>query len=197
MNKRSFLATGMATALLAPRAFAAARDKAPTGRGPTLLTITGDIARANRGPLDPALDQLMAKQKLSFERAHAFDFAELVALPKQNIKPTLEYDRKPHLLSGPLLTDVLQAAGAELGPRSSLLLRAIDGYGVTLDAADARRMRFIVATHLDEAPMPLGGLGPLWAIYDADRDAEMKSRPLEQRFGLCPWALYHINMQAG
>lgn len=196
MNKRGFLATGIAT-LLSSRALAAPPTKASARRGPALLTLTGDLARSNRGPLDPALDQLMAKQKLAFERAYTFDFAELSALPRTNIKPTLEYDRKEHLLSGPLLTEVLQAAGADLGERSSLLLRAIDGYGVTLDAADARRMRFIVATHLDGAPMPLGGLGPLWAIYDADRDPEMKSRPLEQRFGLCPWALYHINVQAG
>jgi len=197
MNKRGFLGTGIATALLSARTHAAPRSKPSTARGPTLLTVTGDITRGNRGPLDPALDQLMAKQKLSFERAHAFDFAELTALPKTTIRPTLEYDGKQHQLTGPLLTDVLQAAGADLGARTSLLLRAIDGYGVTLDGADASRMRFIVATHLDEAPMPLGGLGPLWAIFDADRDPEMKSRPLEQRFGLCPWALYHINVQTG
>jgi hypothetical protein len=196
MNKRSFLATGVA-ALLTRNAFSAPPPKSGAGRGPALLTVTGAISRSNRGPLDPALDQLMSKQKLSFDRAYTFDFAELTALPKTSIKPTLEYDGKPHLLSGPLLADVLQAAGADLGARSSLLLRAIDGYGVTVDGADARRMRFIVATHLDGAPMPLGGLGPLWAVFDADRDPEMRSKPLEQRFGLCPWALYHINVQAG
>ncbi len=32
--------------------------------------------------------------------------------------------------------------------------------------------------------MPLGGLGPLWAMIDAERFSE------------CPWALYHIEVQA-
>jgi hypothetical protein len=194
MKKRSFLGSGIA--LLSSGALAAPQTKAAAKRGPALLTVTGAISRSNRGALDPALDQLMAKQKVSFEQAYAFDFAALDALPKTSIKPTLEYDGKPHLLAGPLLSDVLQAAGADPGPRTSLLLRAIDGYGVTLELADARRMRFIIATHLDGAPMPLGGLGPLWAVYDADRDPEMASRPLQQRFGLCPWALYHINVSA-
>jgi hypothetical protein len=59
-----------------------------------------------------------------------------------------------------------------------------------------RKYRFIVATHLDGQPMPLGGLGPLWAVYDADRFADMAGKPLNPRFALCPWALYHIEVQA-
>ena len=41
-----------------------------------------------------------------------------------------------------------------------------------------------------------GGLGPLWAIYDADRFPDMAAQPVDQRFALCPWALYHIDVQA-
>ncbi|MGC8068890.1 hypothetical protein, partial [Salmonella enterica] len=68
-----------------------------------MLTVTGDISKANRGPLDPALDQMMAKQKLAFDRAHTFDFAALAALPSVEIHPTLEYDGRRHSLRGPLL----------------------------------------------------------------------------------------------
>ena len=62
--------------------------------------------------------------------------------------------------------------------------------------AQARAQRFIVATHLDGKPMALGGLGPLWAVYDADRFADMAARPVAERFGACPWALYHIEVAA-
>jgi hypothetical protein len=44
--------------------------------------------------------------------------------------------------------------------------------------------------------MALGGLGPLWGIYDADRFPDMAAKPVDQRFALCPWALYHIDVQA-
>ena len=60
-----------------------------------------------------------------------------------------------------------------------------------------RKYRFIVATHLDGKPMPLGGLGPLWAIFDADRFPDMAARKVTERFALCPWALYHIDLSKG
>ena len=111
------------------------------------------------------------------------------------ISPTLEYDRQPHRLSGPLLVDVLQLAGVDDGAK--LAMRAIDGYAPVSSLADVRKYRFIVATHLDGAPMPLGGLGPLWAVFDADRFPDMAAKPVDQRFAQCPWGLYHIDVQAG
>ena len=191
MKKRHFLAGGAAAAAL-PLLTSAA--DAPAGKGPTLLTVTGTITKTNRGPLDPVLDQMMAKQKLAFDKAHAFDFAALAALPARTIQPTLEYDKKKHTLAGPLVADVLRAAGAP--EQGKLAMRAVDGYAPTLTIADARKYGFIVATHLDGAPMPLGGLGPLWALYEADRFPEMAAKPLDQRFAQCPWGLYHIEVQA-
>lgn len=193
MKKRRFL--GAVAAAGALPSLGAAAPK-PAERGPALLTVTGAIAKPNRGRFDRVADQMMHRQRLSFDKAYTFDFAALAALPAQTIKPTLEYDGRPHTLSGPLLLDVLQAAGALLGDNSNLVLRAVDGYAVAVTAARARAQRFIVATHLDGAPMALGGLGPLWAIYDADRVPEMASRPVGERFSTCPWALYHIDVQA-
>lgn len=194
MKKRHFLAAAGAAACAAPTLAA----PGPRGEGgPGLLTVTGAIGRGNRGPLDPALDQMMARQKIGFERAQVFDFRALRRLPAVTIRPTLEYDAKPHTLQGPLLTEVLQAAGVKMGEPLQLLLRAIDGYTVKLSLAQARQQRFIIATHLDGRPMPLGGLGPLWAVFDADRDAAMAAKPLPERFAACPWGLYHIEVQAG
>jgi len=197
--KRNFLtasATATATAMaLAPVTVLA--QQVPKGaRGPTLLTVTGAVGKGNRGGLDPVLDQMMAKQKIIFAKAHAFDFPALAALPAVTIKPTLEYDSKPHTLRGPLLADVIAATGAPAGA-ARVLLRAVDGYNITLALADARKYRFIVATHLDGAPMPLGGLGPLWAVYDADRFADMAAKPVTERFAQCPWGLYHAEVLAG
>jgi hypothetical protein len=72
----------------------------------------------------------------------------------------------------------------------------VDGYAATVAVAQARAQRYIVATHLDGAAMALGGLGPLWAIYDADKVPDMAGKPLPERFGSCPWALYHIEVAA-
>lgn len=199
MSKRRFLGaaaiTGATAGLASLRAMAQHGPR--TQSGPTLLTISGLIGAGNRGPLDPKLDQMMAKQKMSFSKAHAFDFAALLALPAVSIQPTLEYDGKPHALKGPLLMDVVKATGAQVTDKTGLLVRAVDGYAVLLPAAEASRRRFILATHLDGRPLSLGGLGPLWTVYDADRFPDMAAKPLKERFALCPWAVFHIDIQQG
>jgi hypothetical protein len=190
MNKRQFLGAAAAAGALPLAGRAASLPD-----GPALLTVTGNIARANRGPFDPVLDQMMHKHGVSFRKAWVFDEAALRALPAQTISPTLEYDGKTHTLRGPLLLDVLARAGAKLDDKTVLVLRAVDGYNVELPLAQARARRFIAATHVDGKPMPLGGLGPLWAVYDADRVPEAAAQPLTQRFAACPWALYHIEVK--
>lgn len=193
MHKREFLAAAGTAALTTT----ATPVLAASGQsGPALLTISGAIGRGNRGPLDKALDQMMVKQQIAFDRAHSFDYRALTALPAVSIRPTLEYDAKVHTLRGPLLGQVIEATGARMDNTLKLALRAIDGYTVNLTLAQARRYRFIVATHLDGRPMPLGGLGPLWAVFDADRHPDVMARPLAERYAQCPWGLYHIEVLA-
>ena len=195
MDKRQFLAIA-ATGVAALPSLARAKEGVKSA-GPALLTVTGAIGRANRGPLDPAFDQMMHQQKLHFDKGYTFDFEALRTLESFSIEPTLEYDNRPHHLRGPSLVDVINTTAALHADATRLLLRAVDGYAVTISLADARKYRFILATHLDGRPMPLGGLGPLWAVYDADRFPEMRTKPVNARFALCPWALYHIDVQAG
>ena len=192
MKKRTFLsATAMAGLLPAVPVLAAT---APA-RGPVLLTVSGAITRATRGALDPALDQMMAKHGIQFDKALTLDAQALYQLPKVQIKPTLEYDAKVHTLSGPLLTTVLAAAGVPANGAFTVGIRAVDGYNVSLGLAELARMRMLVATHLDGRPLALGGLGPLWAVFDADSVTPFKDLPLKERFAQCPWGLYHLDVQ--
>jgi len=192
MKKRDFLNRAALIGLL-PTATAQAADGA--ARGPVLLTVSGSMTHANRGPLDPALDQMLSKHGVKFEKALELDAAALDRMPKVTIKPTLEYDARVHALSGPLVTTVLESAGVALGGGLSVGLRAVDGYNVVLSLADLRNYRMIVATHMDGRPLALGGLGPQWAVYDADRLPGFKDKPLKERFALCPWGLYHIEVK--
>ncbi len=196
MNKRRqfFLGAAALGAVNLPSA-ALAQNAPKAQKGPTLLTVSGLIGAGNRGALDPLLDRMMAKQKIKFDKAQAFDFAALAALPAVTIKPTLEYDSKPHTLKGPLLADVLKAGGVKMTDKTTVFLRAVDGYAAQVTAAEIAKYRFIVATHMDGQPLSLGGLGPLWAVYDADRFPDMAAKPLPARFAWCPWATYHIEVK--
>lgn len=194
MDKRHFLGTAALAGLLpAGRALAAG----PTPRGPGLLTLSGAIAKANRGPVDPALDLLMVRHGVTFDKAYVFDAEALRRLPALRIKPTLEYDAKVHSLAGPSLTSVLEAVGVPPSGNAMITLRAVDGYAVAVSMADARSYRMIVATEIDGAPLALGGLGPQWALYEADTVAAFKDKPLKERFALCPWGLYSIDVGRG
>lgn len=193
MDKRRFLSLGAGAGLLGAVSRLHAAPIAP--RGPTLLTVSGGAGKANRGAVDAALDQLMARHKVQFASARAFDAAMLALLPAVTIRPTLEYDEKVHALRGPLLTTLLAAAGAPAD--ATVRLRAIDGYAVDVPGAKLREYRMIVATRIDGRPLPLGGLGPQWAVYDADRLADFKDKPVKERFALCPWGLYHVEVLAG
>lgn len=193
MNKRRFL-TAAAAATALPALSAHAETKA--SRGPGILTISGAIGKTNRGPLDPLLDPLMVKQGVKFDKAMVLDATALLKLPAVKIKPSISYDEKPHELAGPLVSSVIELAGVKPEAEVSLGLKAVDGYTVVLLLKDLRRMKMIVATHMDGQPLALGGFGPLWAIYEADKAPDQQDKPLKERFGLCPWALYHIDVRA-
>jgi hypothetical protein len=192
MKKRDFLAR---SALLGLLPAAQANAASSHFSGPVLLTLSGAITRSNRGPLDPALDQMMAKHGIAFDKAMVFDASQLYRLPAVTIKPTLEYDARVHALSGPLVSTVLESAGVSMASALSIGLRAVDGYNVALSLADVQRYRMVLATHMDGKPLALGGLGPLWAVYEADTLAAFKDKPLKERFALCPWGLYHIEVK--
>jgi hypothetical protein len=193
MDKRSFLAAAALGGLALTQQARAAGGAATS---PVLLTVSGAIGKGNRGPVDPLLDQMMVKQKVAFTKAQTFDFGQLAGMARTTVKPTLEYDNKRHTLAGPLLADVLKAAGVKADAPVRLAMRAVDGYSPVIALAEAQRLGFIVATHLDGKPLALGGLGPLWAVYEPDRFPDIAAKPVSDRFALCPWGLYHIDVQA-
>lgn len=193
MDKRRFLQAASAASLLPAAAVTLAAS--PTrASAPTLLTVSGAVRQSNRPPLNKALDQMMSKHGVAFEKARTFGFAEIAALPAVDIRPTLEYDGLQHTLRGPTVARVLEAAGAVATDSTTIGLRAVDGYNAELTLGELKRLGFIVATHIDGQPMPLGGLGPLWAVYEPDRFADLARLSLPERFAKCPWGVYSIHV---
>ena len=98
-GRRQFLSATALVAVSAPT-LSNAQHAPKTARGRIFLTVSGLIGAGNRGPIDAALDPMMAMQKIKFDKAHAFDFGALLALPADTIRPTLEYDNQVHTLNG-------------------------------------------------------------------------------------------------
>ena len=63
-----------------------AGDAAQPPRDMVVLTVSGLIGKTNRGPLDQKRDSLLARQKIDFAKAFAFDRAMLLALEQGTVR---------------------------------------------------------------------------------------------------------------
>lgn len=139
-----------ALALLAAPAFAL---EAPTAK--IVLTISGAIEQRNQG--DTAV----------------FDMTMLAALPQHSFTTMTPWYPQPRKFTGPLLRDVLAAAGAKAGATIEAL--AINDYKVTIPFEDTRRYPVLLARLMDDQPMPLRDKGPLFIVYPFDSDETLRS----------------------
>ncbi|URI06891.1 molybdopterin-dependent oxidoreductase [Aquincola tertiaricarbonis] len=117
-----------------------------------------------------------------------FDMAALEALPQQTFRTSTPWYPKPVSFTGPLLRDVLAAAGAR---GQTLRAVALNDYKVELPIADAARFNVIVARLLDGKPMPVRERGPLFIVYPFDTSVELKS---EKYYSRSAWQLRRIEV---
>jgi hypothetical protein len=122
--------------------------------GPVVLTLTGRVRNANDG-----------------DRAQ-FDMAMLESLPQTSFVTRTPWYARARRFSGPLLRDVLAAAGAQ---GSVLRLSALNDYRVDMPFEDTQRHDVILARLLDDRPMAVRDKGPLLVIYPFDAYPELRS----------------------
>lgn len=108
----------------------------------------------------------------SKQRTVHFDRAALEALPQRTFRTNSPWTKQPRAYTGPLLRDVLAAAGAQ---GTQLHALALNEYQVEIPFDDARRFDVIVAHRIDGKPIPVRKLGPLFVIYPFDETAELRS----------------------
>lgn len=149
-GRRHFFIAAAAT-LLGWAGAARALD-APTG--PVVLTITGRVGLPNAG--DKAV----------------FDMPMLERLPQHSFTTATPWYSKPRKFTGPLLRDVLAAAGAR---GTMLRATALNDYRVDVPFDDVQRHGVLLARLLDDKPMSVRDKGPLFIIYPFDTVAELRN----------------------
>lgn len=164
-SRRATLAVLLAL-LAAPPAWALDPPK-----GKVLLSITGQLTLPN------------AAGRADFDRAM------LDALPQHSFTTNTPWFKGPRKFSGPLLRDVLAAAGAQ---GSSLRAVALNDYKVEIPADDAQRYKVLLATRLDDKPMPVREKGPLFIIYPYDDSADLRS---ERYYSRSAWQLRKLEVR--
>jgi hypothetical protein len=163
MRRRILLAAPLAGLL--PHAAAL---EAPTGA--VVLTVRGAQARAGR---DGQAD---------------FDMAMLERLRLRSITTETPWHSGTRTFKGPLLRDVLAAAGAQ-GKTARLV--ALNDYHVDLPLEDVQRYDVILACQLDGKPMSVREKGPLFVMYPFDTQPQLRNAVY---FSRCVWQLRSIEL---
>jgi hypothetical protein len=126
----------------------------PSPVGPVVLTLSGRLRLPNDG------------------NNSSFDMPMLAALPQHGFATRTPWFAQPRRFAGPLLRDVLTAAGAQ---GQLLRLRALNDYQVDMPFDDCQRHDVLLARLLDEKPISVRDKGPLMVLYPFDARPELKS----------------------
>jgi hypothetical protein len=157
---------------------------AHVGGAAALLSLTQRSAWALAAPVNKVV--LTVSGKVSKRNAGAtatFDMDMLAALPQQTFRTSTPWFQVPREFTGPLLRDVLAAAGAT---GSTLKATALNDYVTEIPASDATTYPVIVARLLDGKPMPVREKGPLWIVYPYDSAVELRG---ERYYNRSAWQL--------
>jgi hypothetical protein len=147
-------------------------------------------AQALDAPTDPIVLTLSGLLRNTNDGALAnFDMPMLEHLPQTSFTTKTPWYAQPRRFTGPLLRDVLRAAGAH---GSVLRARALNDYRVDIPFEDAQRFDLIVARLLDGAPMPVRDKGPLFAVYPFDAQPELRNAIFYSRSA---WQLRSIEVR--
>lgn len=165
MKRRSLLPL-MAWPLAAPKLAHALA--APSG--PVLLLVTGRLRHSNR------------------HDGAAFDMAMLAQLPQARLRTRTPWYPEPREFTGPLLRDVLAAAGAH---GQALRARALNDYQVSIPMDDVLQHDVVLARLLDGAPLAVRDKGPLLIMYPFDQKPALRSTLYYTR---CAWQLQAIEV---
>jgi hypothetical protein len=163
--RRPLLALPLLMAVLPSRGLAA-------GAEATVLTVRGTL------PAAPALESRVD-----------FDLAALRKLRQQRLLTTTPWYSGASEFAGPLLREVLAAAGMDAAPEGTARCTALNDYRVEIPLDDALRYDVLVAHQLNGKPMSVRDKGPLFIIYPFSSQPQLRTTIYYNR---CIWQLRTI-----
>ena len=151
------------------------------GDGPVLVTVF-----TPEGDEDVRREGLFANYGVGVEqRAHRLDAAALSGFVAYDINADFPVGSPTRVFSGPRLSDLLAAPGAG---GSGVRLTAFDGYQVEISHEMIARHEPILATHVDEEALTVGGLGPVMLVWPRQSDDRLE----DMNDDLWPWGVFAI-----
>jgi hypothetical protein len=140
-------------------------------KGKVVLTVSGAVSQPNVG------------------KDAVFTMEALTKLPQVSFTTKTPWYDQPVKFTGPLLKDVLAAAGAK-GEKISLW--ALNDYHIEMPSADVRAYPVVIARLMNDKPMSVREKGPLFVVYPYDTHSELNT---ELYFTRSIWQLSKIIIQ--
>jgi hypothetical protein len=128
---------------------------------------------------------------LTVGQSAAFDMATLARMKQRTIRTATPWYDKPRDFTGPLLREVLGAAGVPPQARGMARFVALNDYRVEIPLEDAFEHDVIVARLLDGQPMSVRQKGPLFVMYPFDEKPGLRTTV---NFSRCIWQLKSIQL---
>ena len=153
-----------------------------------ILTVSGEVGNPTRTGSDEAIDKFFDYNNLSFEKAAQFDFFGLATLNQQTITTDFPMGGDTVTFEGPLLSDVLNAAGAA---GDTVTLTALDGYAIEVPFQELVDKGAVLALARDGIPFGIGDFGPTQLVFPrSDREdlADMND-------DWWIWSIYYISIE--
>lgn len=139
--------------------------------GPVLLTITGNVGRANH------------------DGAALFDEETLTALPWHRIVTSTPWTEGVKRFEGIRLSDLLRQVGAN---GQTLHAVALNDYRVEIPLSDADEFGVLIAVRMDGKPLLRRDKGPLWIVYPRDSIPSLQDERYDSRW---VWQLHKIEVR--
>lgn len=138
---------------------------------PVVLTISGQVGSPNVG------------------KTAAFSMEMLAKLPQRKVFTKSPWYPAGAEFTGPLLRDVLAAAGAK---GNKIVAVALNDYKTDIPFDDATQHDVILARLMNGKPMPVREKGPLFVVYPLDAKPELQSQVYYNRSA---WQLARLIVQ--
>ncbi len=162
--------------------------QAQNAKGPILLTVTGEVGKPNREGYNPEVDKFFGYNDVDFAKAAEFDLAALEGLSMNAVKADFPKGGEIYTFEGPLLADVLAAAGAKGG---KVTIQALDGYAVEAPLEEMIAQGAIVALKRNGQSFGIGGFGPTQIVFPRAERSDLADMPDDRWV----WSIFHINVK--
>ena len=138
-----------------------------------LITIlVAALAWIGVGAATAAAKPVLVVENASGDVLAEFSRSDLKALPQTTYRTATEFtDGRPEF-SGPLVRDVLAAAGVDQA--SVAVATAANDYAIEIPLEEAARYDVILATSMDGRRLSLRDKGPIWVMYPLDSHEELQ-----------------------